>query len=273
MSTPPNGMTWLEWEASGGPAGSSGFPPWQNIFWTPSDPVTDEEYEDIYNSLTNPSREGTWGSGETWGTIFAGMLARHIYYTKGTGWPNPPQYVNGALTKVGGCGSPGVAPTSPSTAQIAGSIAAQATASVPVVGQLVSVFNSVLSIFGSAHAEAAAQEQADLCAAATAVNAGFDQCDVNVASGAWNAEQASQALSELYQEYLSYAQPVNNGQNEATILQSCCEALIALRNYLYSQAKPVTATSVAAASTANKQKWIKYGLVGGAVAAGALLIF
>lgn len=90
-------------------------------------------------------------------------------------------------------------------------MAAQAAQFIPVVGGPISqVISAIGSVFDH-HREAAAREQATLCAATYAANKTLDQFDAWIADGQLAASQAQAALETIYQRLVQSDAPVAQG--------------------------------------------------------------
>jgi hypothetical protein len=92
--------------------------------------------------------------------------------------------------------------------------AAKFTASVPIVGQVTAILADIANIFGAAHAQAVAEEQAVNCAVAYAFNKYIPQYDLAVANGTLSASAALSAVIQIIQQQLQpELDPVISGNN------------------------------------------------------------
>lgn len=88
------------------------------------------------------------------------------------------------------------------TEEVATSTVAKVTSSIPVVGSIAAVISDIVGIFGSAHAQAVAEEQATNCAVAFAFNKYIPQYDLAVANGTLTAEAALADVTQIIQQQL-----------------------------------------------------------------------
>lgn len=87
-----------------------------------------------------------------------------------------------------------------------------ATKAIPLVGGIVSDVVSVIGSLFDGHAQAAAREQATLCAATAAVNQTLDQIDALVSSGQLSSSQYQSAFQTVYTKLV---------QMDASVAQGC----------------------------------------------------
>lgn len=87
----------------------------------------------------------------------------------------------------------------------------KATSAIPLVGGIVSDVVSVIGGLFDRHAQAAAREQATLCAATAAVNQTLDQFDQLVSSGQISSPQYKPALQTIYSRLVQMDAGISEG--------------------------------------------------------------
>lgn len=152
------------------------------------------------------------------------------------------------------------------------SLAKGITSAIPIVGAITGIISSIVGVFGQAHAQAVAKEQAVNCAAAQQFNTYMPVLDKAVASGQVDAQTGIQTAQQIIDTISANLQGVVSAHNWGWGAQQVLKAQLWFRQQWYPMIAPESAlfSPSAAGSVA------PLGGSGGiliALALGGLLLF
>lgn len=155
-----------------------------------------------------------------------------------------------------------------STISVVTGIAAKYTSGIPIVGQITAVINNIAGIFGAAHAQAVAEEQAVNCSVAYAFNKYVPQYDAAVASGQATAEAALAEVTQVIQQLIAALDPVISGNNWGWGARQVLMAHLWFRQQWY----PMLESSVGSSVSGIASKLTASPILLVAILAGAVLL-